>query len=180
MASGYSPAQLFLGRKINTDVPTHPSVLAPKWPEFNEVRNKSALNKARQKQWFDKRHRARNLPILNVGDHVYVRDGKKKIPGKVIKKLAEPRSYLVETKSGFVRRNRWMLIKPVSQPVFNDIDIGNDEGFENSGCENTNINRHDNIHNNSNGSVITQPELDIRRSSRQNIGVPPPRLGLYT
>ena len=50
MASGYSPAQLFLGRKINTDVPTHPSVLAPKWPEFNEVRNKSALNKARQKQ----------------------------------------------------------------------------------------------------------------------------------
>ena len=73
-----------------------------------------------------------------------------------------------------------MLIKPLSQPVFNDIDIGSDDEFENSGCENANVNHHDNAYNNSNESVIKQPELDIRRLSLQNIGVLPLRLRLYT
>nr|CAH7717646.1 unnamed protein product [Callosobruchus chinensis] len=57
---------------------------------------------------YNKRHRVKELSNLRIDDSVWVTD--LKLYGKVIKKLDEPRSYLIETNSGIFRRNRWHLI----------------------------------------------------------------------
>ena len=180
MASGYSPAQLFLGRKLNTEVPTHPSELVPIWPALDIYRKKTVKNSDKQKHWFDNRHRARKLPLLQLGDHVYVNEGKSKFPGIIVEKLDQPRSYLVKTKKGLLRRNRWMLIKPACQPVFEEIDIENDDLFENITYDNMHINNNLNTSTPVHEEVIVQQGRGVRQSNRVNRGVPPPRLGVYT
>ena len=95
MSSGFSPAQLFLGRRHNTNLPTKPSMLKPAWPNLVKHRSKA-----------QKRHRAQLLPTLVPGDHVFIKQGKNTIKGKVVKRDRRQRSYRVQTQNGVVRRNR--------------------------------------------------------------------------
>mgnify|MGYP002803598375 CR=1 FL=1 len=55
---------------------------------------------------------AKNLPSLDKGQHVRVRDGKTwPLKGKVMEKAQQPRSYIVKTEKGsFIRRNRKGLL----------------------------------------------------------------------
>ena len=70
---GLSPTQLFLGRSLKTTVPKHPSLLKPSWPSFKKVSSSEKTHQQRQKQYFDNRHKAKLLPTLYKGDHVYIR-----------------------------------------------------------------------------------------------------------
>ena len=104
LESGLSPAELLMGRKIRTRIPTLPSNLNPSWPYLEQFRENDASLKSRQKRDFDRRHSAKTLPELFPGEHVWLPD--KKVEGTVVDKAGPPRSYTVETPKGQLRRNR--------------------------------------------------------------------------
>lgn len=109
LENGFTPAELMLGRKIKSLLPMLPEKL--NFPEKSiqqEVLKREEKIKDNQAKMFNKRHRAKNLSILEVGSHVWVVDLRQY--GIVIKKLKYPRSYLVEVNSKEYRRNRWHLI----------------------------------------------------------------------
>ena len=70
LESGLCPAELLMGRKICTQVPTVPAQLIPSWHYLEQFREKDASLKARQKKNFDKRHFAKNLLDLSPGERV--------------------------------------------------------------------------------------------------------------
>ena len=61
-----------------------------------------------QQQQFDLRHRAKDLPALQPGNNVWIRD--KNRHSSVVKRSPQPRSYLVQTPKGIVQRNRAALV----------------------------------------------------------------------
>nr|CAH7731836.1 unnamed protein product [Callosobruchus chinensis] len=107
LENGFSPAELMFNHKIRSHLPVLPKVLnqkvdtSPIFRREERYRNKMSNN-------YNKRHRVKELSNLRIDDSVWVTD--LKLYGKVIKKLDEPRSYLIETNSGIFRRNRWHLI----------------------------------------------------------------------
>ena len=76
LESGLRPAELLMGRKIRTRVPTLPTLLEPSWPYLEQFREKDASLKARQKENFDKRHSAKILPDIPPGERVWLPDQK--------------------------------------------------------------------------------------------------------
>lgn len=104
LSNGHSPSELLMGRKLRTTVPVLPSCLQPGWTDVTKLREKE--QREREKQWkrFNTRHRARDLGVLNPGDHVWVRDVREK--GTVTSRAEIPRSYLIKTPRGTLRRNR--------------------------------------------------------------------------
>ncbi|KAJ8001148.1 hypothetical protein DPEC_G00188230 [Dallia pectoralis] len=59
------------------------------------------------RQNHDQRHRARDMPCLQPGDHVWVKDTGER--GTVVSTAGTPRSYIVETPGSTLRRNRYHL-----------------------------------------------------------------------
>lgn len=121
-ATGASPAQLMLGRQIKTTVPTLDRVLTPKWPDFTKVRKADAKAKEDYRRTYNRRHGVRALPPLSHGQSVVVKlDGESgwKTAGTVQQTHTTPRSYLIQTDRGTLRRNRRHLrptFLPVHQP----------------------------------------------------------------
>ena len=107
--SGFSPAELLLGRKLRTKLPIHPDELIPKWPDLNKFNQEIKERKLRQEENYNRRHGTRLLSELHPGDNVWVTNLHGY--GKVYKKLPQPRSYLVDVNGKYYRRNRWHLIK---------------------------------------------------------------------
>lgn len=107
LQNGFSPSELLMGRKLRTQLPMLPSKLLPAVPKpITEKENNYRQN---QEQNYNKRHRARELPTLQPGDTVYLRDRKQE--GQVLKRSQEPRSYIVKTSNGTVfRRNRAAIV----------------------------------------------------------------------
>ena len=104
---GLSPAELSMGRKIRTDLPQPQQNLLPQWPYLDEYAEKHEQFKADQKRHYDRRHRVRPLPILSEDEPVWVTTDGRQVPGTVLQQTDDaPRSYLIETPSGQVRRNR--------------------------------------------------------------------------
>ncbi|XP_046396811.1 uncharacterized protein K02A2.6-like [Ischnura elegans] len=114
MESGYSPAELLMGRKLRTTLPFHPTKLNPKWPSLTVLRDKNKVIAERQKRNYDRRHRTKELPLLPAGATVWVRDRREY--GTVVGESGHPRSYLIETGSGVIRRNRVALTLAERQP----------------------------------------------------------------
>ncbi len=108
LSNGCSPAELLMGRKLRTTLPTVPSELEPKWPDFDLLRKKDNELKAAQKANYDSHHGARHLTTLQEGDHVWLPD--MQTEGTVTSPAATPRSYHVQTPRGTLRRNRRHLV----------------------------------------------------------------------
>ena len=107
LRNGYSPAELACNRKFCTIIPAmpRPNVLPDNTiiqEKENRIRQQSKLN-------FDLRHRAHCNSTLQPGDSVIIRD--KSAVGKVVQNHQTPRSYIVSTPSGMLRRNRSALSK---------------------------------------------------------------------
>ena len=109
LENGYSPAELLFSRRIRGTVPILPDKLNPSVPDSTSLRTKEVHLRDRQKRNFDNRHRVVERADLEPGSHVFVKDFK--TTGKVVSKAHTPRSYVVETPSGEVRRNRRHLVK---------------------------------------------------------------------
>ena len=86
----------------------------------------SGENKQRQKKAFDKRHRVVDLRPLKPGENVWVKD--MNCRGTVKTHMTvPPRSYVVKTQHGDVRRNRCHLhptpVAPTYDALPTDVDV---------------------------------------------------------
>ena len=104
LENGYSPAELLFGRKIRSRVPLAALELKPSWPDLSIVRSKEEVRKQKQKAYFDSHHGARDLKKIPVGTEVWVQD--MKVPATVTREAETPRSYIVSSPRGTIRRNR--------------------------------------------------------------------------
>ena len=105
---GYSPAQLLMSRNIRTTLPMVRDQRSPMVVDSQDLQKRDHLIKERQKQNHDKRHRSKELPLLEPGDTVWVPD--RDTSGTIVDETA-PRSHIVETSDGSYRRNRRQLIR---------------------------------------------------------------------
>eukprot|EP00118_Oscarella_pearsei_P023104 m.272463 g.272463 ORF g.272463 m.272463 type:complete len:1311 (+) comp40563_c0_seq3:40-3972(+) len=109
LSNGYSPAELLMSRKIRSTVPMIPELRKPKIPDIFALQEVEERKRAHSKENYDKRHRVKELPTLQVGDRVWVTD--QKVEGTVtMPAKGRPRSYWVKTASDEIRRNRRDLV----------------------------------------------------------------------
>lgn len=108
LESGFSPAELMFGRKLRDNLPRLPSTLNKTVSVRKDFNQKEKTKQEKIKYQHNKRHRTRSLSKLQVGDKVWVIDLKSY--GEVVRQSPHPRSYIVRTKGGLFRRNRWHLI----------------------------------------------------------------------
>jgi len=85
--------------------PVRPEVLCPEWSYLKQFREADAHIK-RQKEDFDRRHRARNMPPLQPETYAWLKYDSL-TDTRVSAPAAAPRSYIVEGEgSRTIRRNR--------------------------------------------------------------------------
>ena len=103
---GYSPAELLMGRKMRTNIPILNEKLFPELPDYEKFKQCDKTFKESQKCNYDRRHAAHPLPHLPDNSKVWVTTENRQMPGQIVSRATTPRSYLVQTDSGTVRRNR--------------------------------------------------------------------------
>ena len=107
---GSSPAELLMGRKLGTRVPTLPTQHVPDGKDMSKFQETDARLRLRQKINYDRRHKVRPIPRLTDGQPVWV-----KTPGDAEAVVVGPssttstRSYNVRTERGIQRRDRHHL-----------------------------------------------------------------------
>ena len=106
LANGYSPAELLMGRKLHSTVPMIQEMYQPKLPPHSEISLKENLYRSKQQSYFNKRHRTCQLKPLKTGDQVWIPELHQQ--ATVLHEVA-PRSYLIQTPRGRIRRNRQHL-----------------------------------------------------------------------
>ena len=104
LACGYSPSELLMGRKLRNTIPTFHTVLNPSWPDMDKLREREEGSKETQRLNFNQRHNAIPLRSVQPGTPVHIKD--MGTTGTIAGAAETPRSYLVETENGTVRRNR--------------------------------------------------------------------------
>lgn len=101
-----SPAQFLMGRRIRSTVPEIVENLLPEWSYLKRFREQERQYKEQQKKYYDKRHRIQQLADIPDDQPVWVNTNSRQQPGRIITTTEAPQSYLVDTPSGRVRRNR--------------------------------------------------------------------------
>ncbi|KAL8582115.1 hypothetical protein ACOMHN_004035 [Nucella lapillus] len=114
LANGLSPAEILMGRKLQTKLPVLPSTLQPSIPDLQKLKRLEEENKVKQQANCNKRHAVRELPPLHPGDSVFIKDIQRQV--QVIQPHANPRSYLVRTEQGTLRRNRTHIVATPGDP----------------------------------------------------------------
>lgn len=105
---GLSPAQLLMGRRLKSKLPTCASLLITE--KSSEVCEKLRERQRTQKMYYDQH--ARLLPDLHAGERIRMQRGETWQPAVVEVEHKQPRSYLVRTPEGnLYRRNRRHLRK---------------------------------------------------------------------
>lgn len=99
-----------MGRHLQTQIPTLPTNLYPnvQIKDCRLVEEKESLYRLNQQRNFDSCHRAKEMPTLEPGGRVWIRDQDRY--GLVTGKTEKPRSYLVTTERDTLRRNRPALV----------------------------------------------------------------------
>lgn len=119
----HSPAQLLLNRRLKSKLPVSGELLKPTIiTNVSQSRQKMVDS---QKHHFDKS--ANLLKDFVEGDNVLINKNDGWTPGKVLKVLDEPRSYLVaDEKENTYRRNRRLLRKSHNEVEFDRAAGGDD------------------------------------------------------
>ena len=106
-----SPAQLLMGRCLRNNLPILEEQLIPKWTYLETFQRQNDKFKNEQKQNYDRHHRVQPLPLLPDNTDVWITTEGQKTQGQVVSQADAPRSYLVDTPTGQIRRNRRHLNK---------------------------------------------------------------------
>ncbi|KAK3741172.1 hypothetical protein QZH41_002992 [Actinostola sp. cb2023] len=103
---GLSPAQLLMGRRTRTLLPTSGSLLHPSSYNYRQVTQNLQERQVKQKEYYDRG--SKPLNPLRPGDQIHLRDESQNIwiPGTVTAKTEQPRSYIVDVNGSQYRRNR--------------------------------------------------------------------------
>ena len=117
-----SPAELLMGRRLRANIPILKSQLIPEWKYLEEFRNKNHRYKQQQKRNFDRHHGVRALAPIPDDTNVWITSGDRPVEGRVVHPAETPRSYIVETPSGRVRRNR-VHLNPMPNDATDDATI---------------------------------------------------------
>ena len=119
-----SPAELLMGRRVRANIPVLNHQLKPEWKFLDEFRQNNQAFKDRQKRDYDRQHGVKTLPPISEDSSVWITSGDQPVSGRVISPADTPRSYIVETPSGQVRRNRQHLNQmPESQDPQGQIEL---------------------------------------------------------
>ena len=102
----FSPAKLCMGRRLRTSVPQTDSMLVPRWSYLEKFRESEKQYNIKQKENFDSKHRAKKLPPISNDTEVWITTEQEPVPGVVVSPADRPRSYVIETPSGQIERNR--------------------------------------------------------------------------
>ncbi|XP_054259897.1 uncharacterized protein K02A2.6-like [Macrosteles quadrilineatus] len=111
-ANGLSPAQLLFNRRLRDNLPVLPQKLSER-PDLSSFKKREEKYRESYKNQYDKHHGTRDLPQLQRGQKVWIKDLKRQ--GTITNLANEPRSYWVNTERNTVRRNRYHLIPYKSQ-----------------------------------------------------------------
>ncbi|XP_055913692.1 uncharacterized protein LOC129947228 [Eupeodes corollae] len=109
LSNGYSPAELLMGRRIRSTLPMVPKRYESKAVDYNDLKRKEDDRIEKQTLNFNNRHRAVQKHDLIPGEFVWVRD--KRVWATVREKTKHPRSYIIETPTGKLRRNSFHLTR---------------------------------------------------------------------
>ena len=116
----FSPAELLMGRRLRTTLPILKEQLIPPWPYLDEFQELNEQYKQRQKQDYDRRHCTHPLPPIPDNTEVWITSGSSPSSGRVTAHASAPRSYIVDTPQGEMRRNRLHLnVVPNGDPLTN-------------------------------------------------------------
>ena len=105
----FSPAELSMGRRLRTTLPILHKQLTPSWPYLDEFQELNEQFKHRQKVDYDRRHRTHPLPPIPENTEVWITSGSSPTSGRVTAHASAPRSYIVDTPQGEMRRNQLHL-----------------------------------------------------------------------
>ena len=114
LQNGFAPSELLMGRTLKTKLPplkktqtsnSHLPLLFQKEQRYRD----------NQQDNFNRRHAVQQAPELKPGDSVYIKDLHRS--GSIISRHPNPRSYIVDTEQGTIRRNRAHLVATPSSPV---------------------------------------------------------------
>ena len=97
-----------MGRNIRSIVPTFPAHLKPSLPDAEKLCQREHESQVQQQVNFYKRQRAAPLGALSPGTTVHITSHNQ--PGTVIEKAEAIRSYIIETPTKHIRRNREHLV----------------------------------------------------------------------
>ena len=103
---GKSPAELLMGRSIRSTLPLTKNNLIPEWSYIPQFKKDNEVFKQNQKRDHDQRHRVKSLPAIPDNTDVWVTSGSNPVPGTTVTSADTPRSYIIQTQSGDIRRNR--------------------------------------------------------------------------
>ena len=116
-STGVSPSVALMNRNLNTKLPALPSVLLPQNPNDDKIRQSDKKSKEKAKGNYDRFHGARELSPLPEGKNVIVRENNQwNKSGVVVSGDPVNRTYLVNTGSGVIRRNR-VHLQPMPESV---------------------------------------------------------------
>ncbi|UYV62948.1 hypothetical protein LAZ67_2002587, partial [Cordylochernes scorpioides] len=101
-----------LGHKRRTTLPIAPGNLNPKLVDSQTLKRKEGRRRKDMKSRYDRRCGATDMEELSEGDTVWITD--MRTWGIVKQKASTPRSYMVDTPVGTLRRNRFHLRKGVT------------------------------------------------------------------
>lgn len=96
-----SSAQLLMGWRICSNLPTSPTLLKPEslWPNLQTFHSQGSSYKIKQEKQYDRRHRARDLVLVEEGTPVFMTNSIDVVPGSVTECITH-RSYNVDIPSG--------------------------------------------------------------------------------
>ncbi|KAJ3661570.1 hypothetical protein Zmor_005961 [Zophobas morio] len=70
----------------------------------NQIQKKKQFQRRKTKLYYDQT--ARDLPECRENQNVIIRKGREWIPGRIVEKHEKPRSYMVQSETNILRRNR--------------------------------------------------------------------------
>ncbi|CAH2108833.1 unnamed protein product [Euphydryas editha] len=110
--SQYSPAELSMSRKLRTIIPTVKYNLKPRLCDVKKVQERNERQKSYSKFYYNKHTKI--LKPLAIGEKVFFKhkpEDKNWLPGVISQVGPAPRSYVIDSEKGKLRRNRQFILK---------------------------------------------------------------------
>ena len=95
-----------MATKIRSTLSQTTKSLVPQWPHLQEFRRANEAFKEKQKANYDHLHRVHDLPAIPDHTDVWVTTGEHNTQGRIVNMANTPRSYIVQTPNGEIRKNR--------------------------------------------------------------------------
>ena len=165
LQNGYSPAQLLMSRRLRGSVPIARQQLQPEALDYERLKRLDKEAKQRQKQDFDRRHRATETLPLSPGDRVWMPDRSSEAH---VESQVAPRSFELTTEDGSVVRRNQSSIRPLP-PVTEQSEQGHPSTTGETPQEAT---QETGDSAESSSDPIEQPERSPARSDEQSTPTP--------